>query len=444
MPERRRHTWKIVIGIAVVYALISAAIVSIGEVGRVRSHLRGWKAWHMDAMLPDGYDYVNIAVSLAKGRGFGRDFSDEDFRRMVWNAHRRGWYRSDEFDARTRYTPTASRAPIYPALCALLFRLGGYSYALPRQMNCVLIALTGVLVFLSARRLGGTRAGLLAAGVLLLNTRLLAFGKQVLTEPLAVAMIALSLYLLIRCLQSPKPARWLVAGGLALGLTVLSRSALVFCVPFFVGCLVCVGDAPLRRRAIRAALYLLLCSLPILGWTVRNSRVAGFPVALGTRGGFDLPACYTRVCLENGGRWRPWMEQPYAAEMRAAWDRGGEWAAYQTGRKLFFRVFGENWRLLPALVLAKLKLMLVPLPIENFHDWADLVLIVLAAVGAVLLRHQRALCMALPPILGSLAMATAYHAMARFRLPMLPGLAVLAGCGLAALLGRLRRRTPAP
>jgi hypothetical protein len=186
--------------------------------------------------------------------------------------------------------------------------------------------------------------------------------------------------------------------------------------------------------------YVLVCALPIFGWTARNTSVAGFPVALGTRGVIDLPACYTRVCLDNGGRWRPLSEQPYRGEMEATLAAGGEWAAYQKGKELFWRELKENWRLLPRLVAAKIKLMLVPVPPENPHDIGDTVIIALAAAGVVLARRERWLWAALAPILGSVAMAAALHAMQRFRVPMLPGLVILAGYALSVALVRIRTR----
>jgi len=455
VSERNRSAWKLAIGIGVVYAVIAAVLISVGEVKKTITGHRGLAAWTSDAILPDGYDYLNIAVCVSKGNGIAFDRTDPDFRRLVTNAHRKGWYRSERFNEpgwdrprdivdRAKPVPTASRAPLYPVLLGALFPVFGRNYVVPRVLNCILLGLTGVLVFLTGRRIRGTAAGLLAAAVLAANTRMWAMGKQVLSEPLALTLVALATYLFVRSLSEERQLRWLVLAALALAGGVLARHVLVLCVPVAAACVFIVQDRPFRRKLARAALFLVVCSLPVLVWTVRNSVIAGMPVALGTRGGFDLPACYTRVCLESGGRWRRYSEQPYAKEMAFAWRTRGEWGAYHVGRDIFRRLIRKNWPLIPGLVLVKLRRMLVPLPLEDFHDIADIALIVLALPGLVLLRRENAVFFVGAPVVGVLLGAALFHAMPRFRVPMFAGLAVLAGVTLAAVYARItsKRSTP--
>jgi hypothetical protein len=114
------------------------------------------------------------------------------------------------------------------------------TYALAKAINVLLMSATAVPVFLWARRLAGTGAGLLAAGLTLLLSGLV-FTTALLTENLFLPLFVTAAYALARALEEPSPRRWglvlvlavLVAGtrvhGLILG-AILVAAVLLFAV----------------------------------------------------------------------------------------------------------------------------------------------------------------------------------------------------------------------
>ena len=446
MPHARRASWRLAVAVGVVYAVLAAAFVSLGE---LRSGLgaRGLGAWSTPITLPDGYYYVNVGLCLAKGKGFSVDWTDPRVRGALEAARSRGVRgAADRLADDGPPAPTGLVGPVYPALLGGLYRVFGFGFVAPRVLNVVMLGLAGAFLFLCAERLHGRGAALLAVAALAACTRVWACAKQVLTEPTALALLAAALWLLALSVRDTRRWRDVLLGALALAAAVLTRTGLAFCVPLFALCLLLPGGLTFRRRLLRAGAYLAVCLIPIAAWSVRNTLAAGHPVALTSASGTALPAGYTRVCLENGGRYVPLDRQPYAAELLAARASGGEWAVHRKGGEIFRQLLDRNRDILPRLVLAKLRSALLPVPFREAHDAPELVLILLGAVGAVVAGRRAATWIPLAAVVGALLPLVAVFVEDRYRILMLPGLAVLAGVAVHAALRRVpafsRSRSP--
>ncbi len=185
--------------------------------------------------------------------------------------------------------------PLYPYVLAALHRLTGESLFGPiavqfAALGCVV---TGTAV-LARRAFGGLLDGIVAAAVLLVLLQAepehFKIARQLFNENLYMPLVIASLIVLVSLARRDRPVAWwqaLLAGGL-LGLTAISRSQFLLCVPF--GML--IVWLAWRRHAAPALLATLLIGvgvvLAIAPVTARNWIVSGQFVPISSSGGASL------------------------------------------------------------------------------------------------------------------------------------------------------------
>lgn len=174
---------------------------------------------------------------------------------------------------------TLIRLPGYPLFLMLCFRLFGIgNYAAVMAVQCVADLLTCILVGLTARRLLGTGAGLLALTLAAICPFTSNYVAAPLTETLTLLSIALAIYALTRWLAAPGLSRWLfvLAAACAYALLLRPEQALltVAILPVLWWRSGPVGWRPPPGAALRklqpAALAVLFVLLPLVPWTARN------------------------------------------------------------------------------------------------------------------------------------------------------------------------------
>jgi len=208
----------------------------------------------------DGH-YSEIAANVAHGHGVSADFP------YLWRHH------------------TAFRPPLYPLLLGGAYALFGVHIGVAQALNVVLGSLVVVLAAVVAGRLGGRRAAIVAAVLAALHPALLANDGVVLTEPPALLLMLLALWLLLT-------RRWLLA-GVALGLLVLTRPSAQLLVPTLA--LLLILQARWRQALAMAAAAVLVVS----PWVVRNVAYFGKPVIV-TSNGFNLAAIWSDQAIAAG------------------------------------------------------------------------------------------------------------------------------------------------
>lgn len=230
----------------------------------------------------DAWDYDRHARSIAAGDGFPDSYYVVD----------RG--------------PSALRAPGYPYFLGGFYAVSGNSIAVGRLVNVVLGTLAVLLIYLITRRIWGRRTGLLAAGLAAIFPPLALLSRELLSEPLFIAL-ELGAVLCVLEFRRSRSLRWAAVAGLLSGLAALTRNpgpALV--IPLIVG--LWVLRPGFSWRAARAPALGLLCMLlAIAPWTVRNAVDFGrlIPITSGT--GFALAGTYNELSLhddEHPGTWR--------------------------------------------------------------------------------------------------------------------------------------------
>jgi 4-amino-4-deoxy-L-arabinose transferase-like glycosyltransferase len=196
----------------------------------------------------DSREYLTLGRNLANGRGFS------------------------QMDG-PPFAPDVRRTPVYPATIAPLFAAGFTPATAAALANIAAATMTIVVVVLLAARLMGDGAALPAGVFLALDLTSAAYSTQVLTEPLFTLLVCLAVLAAIDRMFGDRMA--VCVAGVITGIAALCRPIGVF----FAGALVPAWflRAPrLSRHAVVLALAAAIVSAaPAALWTVRNKRVAG-------------------------------------------------------------------------------------------------------------------------------------------------------------------------
>jgi 4-amino-4-deoxy-L-arabinose transferase-like glycosyltransferase len=179
--------------------------------------------------------------------------------------------------------------PLYPYFLGTLYSLFGSSHVAAVAVQLLLGSLVAPMVFAAAARWFGKReaavAGLLAATYL----PSIYYEAIVLKTWMDVFLAAAALLALSRALVSGRLREWVLTGFL-FGLCVLSRGNLLLVVAALAAWVLvdrsALGESWTRRRAMTAALVLVLGSAVVLGATgARNRRVTGRWILTTVQGG---------------------------------------------------------------------------------------------------------------------------------------------------------------
>lgn len=363
------------------------------------------------------------------------------------------------------------RAPLYPFLLGLLYKLTGRDYALIRGLQLALGAVTPLLVHRVARRLFPERAGIAAVAAMLvgLDGILVYFEADLLLEALLAPLGTLLLLLLLRAGERGTAGRWL-AYGLALGAFAITRPNILLFAP--VAFLLALGwrwtEFSLRSSRWRPALALTLGTcIFVLPVTLANWRVGGDPVLIASQGGLNF-------FLGNNEEANGWSATAPSL-MRVDWWGGYEdairIAEEEAGRSLrasevsdyWLRRGAQWWRAHPerglALTAGKIALFFSGVEISNnrlippfLRDYAPVaypslawsyVVMPLALVGMVGAWRRGG-----TPLRVAILFACVYalsvvlfFVTARYRVPVRPLFFVMAVAGGQQILEQLRRRS---
>jgi len=383
--------------------------------------------------LIDAETYHELALDVAAGR----------------------WMRDDVF-----YQP-----PLYPYALGLLYSLIGPDIAVARLVQLLAGAFVCALIALLARRLYGPVAGWVAGGLSALHGPLIFYEGELLNPILVLGLNVAALLALLGCAHAP-PAGWrqlgelplrrLAVGGLLLGLSTLARSEIaLFALLVAAGA---VLGAPRRERLGRAALFAAAFLLPIVPTTAHNVIAGGEWVPISSNFGINFYLgnsgdYQASVGIRPGLAWRELNYEPLRAGV-ASEDRGGTsrwwtrralaeslqdpagWIAAM-GRKAWLLVgAAEVNRNLDLRFSSRFTPLLLFLP-----GWG--LLFPLAVAGLVVAWRRRSGAVLALYLATYVVTLLGFFVAGRFRLPMVPVLAIFAGLAVArgwALWRRDRRR----
>lgn len=241
------------------------------------------------------------------------------------------------------------RAPLYPFVVGLLYRLFGDGPFAPRVLQHLLGACSAVFVTYLAHRLTGRRrAAYLAGGIAALYGTFFYFEGELLIVTLIVFLDLGALAWLARL--GPREAAWRYLGpGVLLGLSAIARPTVLIFWPVLLAWLWLRGDrarvAGLLRRAAAVSLAFLA---PALVVTAYNYAESGDLVVVASQGGVNFfignnPASDGKTAVAPGrqreiGEYRDnvWVASKSIAEE----ELGRELAASEVSRHWFRKGLG--------------------------------------------------------------------------------------------------------
>jgi 4-amino-4-deoxy-L-arabinose transferase-like glycosyltransferase len=219
--------------------------------------------------------YVARAEALLDGDGFVGSYQS-------WVRHPR----ARSMAALPQY-PGAYQPPGYTVFLAGILGVTGRSVLAVKLAQAVLGALTIWLVYAIGRRWMDPSHGLLAAWICALYPTLIAFTHYIWTETLFIFLLLTGVWLLTRGAGLPD-ARAAAFAGAVFGLAALTRGVMLYYLP-----VVCLWLVWAYRRRWRSALsssawMLAAALLVILPWSLRNTLTHGGIVLIDTNGPFNV------------------------------------------------------------------------------------------------------------------------------------------------------------
>ena len=200
------------------------------------------------APAQDTAKYWGIAKSLVKGDGY----------------HLNG-------------SPTAFILPLYPLFLAAHYSLFGEGHLPVVMIQLILNLFCVFLAFLIGREVVGRRVGVIAAALAAIYPYFFWWFPYILTETLSMLLVSLALYCYLR-FDSTLLARYCIAGGVILGLAVLTRvsNAALFAAVLSWLCFYPSHFNRGRTRCFSApVMSILTFFFVLLLWLVRNRFVLG-------------------------------------------------------------------------------------------------------------------------------------------------------------------------
>ncbi len=361
--------------------------------------------------------------------------------------------------------------PLYPAFLELLFGLGGEGTTTPVFAQMAMGALGAELAYLTSRQWGLGRPGALVASALAaLYAPFLVYEGLLLGAALAVFLVWIFLWTASAARNRRFPLAWAPAGA-ALGMAGLARPTLLAALPLVAAWIVLRKKPPGGRRFPPAAAFLAFALLPLVPTFVHNlSFSAPQPVALhgginfyignrpGASGRYERPFPgphglwgQRRAAREEAqrrtGETMDWVEVDrfwYRKGLAGALANPGDWIAL-TGRKLLLLLNDTELPLNYNVAFLRERSPLLSLPLPTFG-----LVLALAAAGAVfrvtrkrdVLNRKGIDPPALLFLLGAGGATALFFIAARYRLPLLPPLLLLAGAGVSGTIGSLRKPQP--
>ncbi len=252
--------------------------------------------------LLDGWFFYYSAESIASGGGF-----------------------IDPFNG----APTASLPPGYAFLLSGLFVTFGADPLVAKLFNVVAGAVTVVLVYALATRLGGQRAGIAAGVVFALFPSHIFFSVMIMTETFFAGLLVGIVFLLVIWLSKGAMKTWQVfVLGVLLGAMSLVRAEVILLVPSLIVLWKVLG---LRWQTVplHASVLVVGMAAVITPWSIRN--YVRFDEVIPIRGGQSAPLRGFRIALSMdydsprytivGGRQEPApLDQLIGDHLRHPWQ----------------------------------------------------------------------------------------------------------------------------
>jgi len=178
------------------------------------------------------------------------------------------------------------KAPLYPILLGMIYKITGPSYFLPRLLQIMLGSTSCLLIYLLARRFYSTKIAITSGMTAALYGILIYFDNEILIPALIVFLDLLSILLLLKFEESGRK-RMLFISALLLGLSSIARPNVLIFLPAVLYWLWRLSKrAKMWKKT--TLLYVLGVVLMILPVTIANYTAGEELIFFGHYGGINL------------------------------------------------------------------------------------------------------------------------------------------------------------
>ena len=375
----------------------------------------------------DGHDYDAIAFNVWQGRGFGYQWSDEEWRKPYEGIPRYRLLLTRKSD----FYPTTYRPPAMPYLLSAVYAIAGRNFTAWRVVNCAVTAGAVTTAAIISAHFAGIPAAVVTAAILLQSRELTRYSGMFMTEPLATLMLALLAWTWVRNARDGWTVKRAVLSGIAMGGLLAARTIFILTTPVL---MILPGkDLSFGSRLAwkMKAICLVVAIVVISPWWIRNIVVLDAFMPLGTQGGINLPMGFGPRALRSQGIWasNPGDGWPEIAALKLDIVTSEVMLAKHR-QQLTLNWMREN----PRLVLHLMRLH-VTQELKPGRDFYSKWLLPGAAVGAAILwKFPGAWVLVLIVCANVMSIAMTYSAGGRFMVPVQPLLAALIGGALVYLV----------
>ncbi|HEY4389587.1 MAG TPA: glycosyltransferase family 39 protein, partial [Ktedonobacteraceae bacterium] len=364
------------------------------------------------------------------------------------------------------HLPTVDRAPLWPAIIAVVYALLGDQDRKVRMLLCVVGAITCVLVYCFSRDLFGKRIGLFAGLLAAIYPYLYIYDGWLYSESVYTCCLLAFCYTIYRIQRRP---HWslMVLGGVLLTLLSLTRPNGLGILAFFVLWALFLGWRKLLawRTVLQSVLIITGITIVLIApWTIRNYMVTKSFVPIAVGDGKVLIGAYNDMILQRPqylAIWiNPWESRP-SVYNKFPKDCAG---SCEVAREQAYKEDAEHWvkthvNEIPRLLalhfinLWQIDTQEADLPINRFPHQRSSQLIVLmiriftpivfllAAIGLVVTRKRWPdLLFFYLNILFTIAQSVYFYGIARFRAPIEPMLLILGAGAIWWITEKFRKR----
>ena len=258
----------------------------------MRLAVAAWASTRFPA-AEDGHYYDVLARRLASGAGFT-------------------WLWPDGAVTYVAHYPVG-----YPALLAAAYAVFGASAGTAMTLNAIVGAAGAGAAQILGEASGATRAGALAAGLIVaLHPALVPYTAAMMTEGVNSSLLVVAAAAAWRARGADRPWAWLLVAGVVMGVAILVRPQSLILAPVF-GALAAGGSSGWRPRLARAAVTTAVALACVAPWTARNCVRMHRCALVSVNGGWNLLIGAT----SPSGAWAP-ISVP--TECATVWDEAGK------------------------------------------------------------------------------------------------------------------------
>jgi len=181
------------------------------------------------------------------------------------------------------------RAPFYAYFLAIVYKIFGHNYIIPRLIQHLIGSFSCILVYLLAKRLFDRKVAAVAALIAATYGMFFYFENELLLDSFLVFFDLLLLLSLLRARDNPKLWSWLLC-GIILGFSAITRPNILIFIPFvwLWILLFFLKVKRLKEVLVFCVMFLIGATLVISPVTLRNYLVGKDIVLIASQGGINF------------------------------------------------------------------------------------------------------------------------------------------------------------